>query len=128
MPLLRQVRIAMILLSISMTWLLLRNNLISLYQSSNFVLSPLNHSGSGTIFLGNSAYMLFSFTGAVNILFMYSVLSCEAFLVICKNSNHSDNTSISCSWCWSVLLSMDYATSFILFYLLTVKPSIIPVA
>ena len=59
----------MILLSVPLTLLLLRNNLIPLHQSSNFVQSPSNHPGSGTMLLGISAD---SFTvgvavGAVNI-------------------------------------------------------------
>ena len=48
-PPLRRAKIAVILLLVSMTLLLLRNNLIPLYQSSNFVLSPSNYLGSGTI-------------------------------------------------------------------------------
>ena len=48
-PPLRRAKIAVILLLVSMTLLLLRNNLIPLYQSSNFILSPSNYLGSGTI-------------------------------------------------------------------------------
>jgi len=54
-PPLRQARIVVILSSVSMTLLLLRNNHIPLHQSSNFVQLLSNHSGSGTIFLGNPA-------------------------------------------------------------------------
>ena len=54
-PLLRQARIAIILSLVSMTLLLLRNNLISLHQSSNFVQSLSNHSGSSTMFFSNPA-------------------------------------------------------------------------
>jgi len=56
-PPLRQARIAVILSSVSMTLLLLRNSLISLHQSSNFVQSLSNHSGSSTIFFSISAYI-----------------------------------------------------------------------
>jgi len=52
-PPLRQARIAVILSSVSRTLLLLRNNRIFLHQSSNFVQSPSNHPGSGTIFFGS---------------------------------------------------------------------------
>ena len=62
-PHLRRARIAMILLSFSITLLLLRNNLIPLYQSSNFVWSPSNHPGSSTMLLGIIACM-FSFASA----------------------------------------------------------------
>ena len=56
-PLLRQARIAVILLSASMTLLLLRNNYIPLHQSLNFVWSPSNHSGFSIIFFSISAYI-----------------------------------------------------------------------
>ena len=51
-PPLRQARIAVILSSVSMTLLLLRNSLIPLHQSLNFIQSPSNHPGSSTIFFG----------------------------------------------------------------------------
>jgi len=41
-----------------MTLLLLSNNYISLYQSSNFVQSSSNHPGSGTMLFGITAYVL----------------------------------------------------------------------
>ena len=60
----------MILSLVSMTLLLLRINHIPLHQSSNFVWSLSNYSGSGTIFFGILIYM-FSLiaigTGATNI-------------------------------------------------------------
>ena len=89
----------MILLLVSMILLLLRNNLIPFYQSSNFILSLLNHSRSGTMFLGTLAYLLFSYidTGIVNILSMYFVILPEALFVICKDPSCSDNPSISLS-------------------------------
>ena len=127
-PSLRQVRIVMILSSISITLLLLRNNLISLHQSSNFILFPSDHSRSETMFLDNPIYSLFLFTGTsdVNILSIYSVVLSEASFVIYKSPSHSDNTSISCSQCWLILLSIDYATHIL--FLPIVKPSIILVA
>ena len=99
-PPLRRARIAVILLLVSMTLLLLRNNLIPLYQSSNFVWSLSNYPESSTMFFGILAH-LFSFTvgagagaGAVDI--SVSVLSSlfEASSVICKDPSHSDNASI----------------------------------
>ena len=51
-PPLRHTKIVIILLLVSRTLLLLRNNHIALYQSSNFVWSLSNHSGSGTILFG----------------------------------------------------------------------------
>ena len=56
-PLLRWAKIAVILLSVSITLLLLKNNCISLYQSLNFVWSLSNYPGSSTIFFGIPAYM-----------------------------------------------------------------------
>ena len=94
---LRQARIAVILLSISITLLLLRNNLIPLHQSSNFVLFLSNHSGSRTIFFSNSAYPLFCPTSAVNILSSFSIVYSKASSVICRDSSYSDNASISFS-------------------------------
>ena len=51
---------------------------------------------------------------------------CDTSFVICKNPSHSDNVSISCSWCWLVLLSIDYITH--ISFLPTVKLPIILVA
>ena len=81
----------MILLSVPLTLLLLRNNLIPLHQSSNFVQSPLNHPGSGTMLLGILAdsFIAGVAAGAVNI----SMSACS--LLICKDLSHSDNVSIS---------------------------------
>ena len=47
---LSQASTMVILLSAATTLLLLRNSLIPLHQSSNFVLFPSNYSGSGTMF------------------------------------------------------------------------------
>ena len=86
----------MILLLVFITLLLLKNNLIPLHQSLNFVLSLSNYPGSETIFLGILACSLFFCvgTGAVDILFMYSVVLFEALFVVCKDLSYSDNTSI----------------------------------
>ena len=91
---LRWARIAVILLFIPVTLLLLRNNQISLYQSSNFVLPLSNYFGSRTILLDNSTYLFCTFASAVNILSVYSMLLFEASSVIFSNPSHSNNTSI----------------------------------
>ena len=99
-PLLRQARIAVILSSISMTLLLLRNNLISLHQSSNFVQSLSNYSGSSTMFFSNPAWT-FSWpvtaigTGAVDISVSVHLSFVEALYVICKDPSYSNNALIS---------------------------------
>ena len=100
-PPLRQARIAVILLSVLLTLLLLRNSLIPLYQSSNLDWLPSNHPGSSTIFFGNPAWT-FSLTAAAAIacatdisvsVCSYSLV--EASSLICKDSSHSNNASIS---------------------------------
>ena len=68
----------MILSLVSMTLLLLRNNCISLYQSSNFIWLLSNYPGSSTMFFSISSCMFLLLvastgTGAVNI--SMSVLS-----------------------------------------------------
>ena len=71
---LRQARIVVILSSVSMTLLLLRNNHIPLHQSLNFVWSLSNHPRSSTIFFSISVYIFLllvagtgASAGAVNI-------------------------------------------------------------
>ena len=107
----------MILLSVPLTLLLLRNNLIPLYQSSNFVQSLSNHPGSRTMLFGIPAD---SFTtgvaaGAVNISVSICLSFVEASSLICKNSSCSDNASISfillelvlissCSYCYACFI------------------------
>ena len=87
---LRQTKIAVILL-------LLRNNYIPLYQSLNFVQSPLNYSGSSTMLFGVTTY-IFSLNAAGAGTTDISVSVCsylfEAFSVICKDPSHSDNVLI----------------------------------
>ena len=88
----------MILLSVSITLLLLRNNHIFLYQSLNFVQSLSNYSGSGTMLFVIAAYMfLLNATGASATDISVSVLlySFEASSVICKDPSHSNNASMS---------------------------------
>ena len=96
---LRCTKITVILLSVSMTLLLLRNNYISLYQSLNFVLSPSNNPGSETMFFGIIAYsfvFIVTNTGATDIASSdCSVVLSEVLFVICKNSNHSNSASMS---------------------------------
>ena len=89
----------MILLSVSMTLLLLRNNLISLHQSSNFVWSLSNHPGSDTMFFGILAYpFLLTVTASASAVDISSVVIhlylLEASSVICKDPSCSDNASI----------------------------------
>ena len=79
-----------------MILLLLRKSLISLYQPSNFILSPLNHLGSRTILFDITAYPLFVSAGVPNI----SVSICSFVLskisssVIYKDSNCSNSASM----------------------------------
>ena len=96
-PSLKHARIAMILSLVSMTLLLLRNNYISLHQSSNFVQSLSNHSGSRTILLGTVTYIfLFISANATDIsLFDHLFVSSEALFVIFNDPNLSDSASIS---------------------------------
>ena len=94
-PLLRQARIAVILSSVSMTLLLLRNNCIPLHQSSNFIWSLLNHPGSETMLFGMTActFLFIASTGAGDMSVCSYLL--EASSVICKNPSHSNNASLS---------------------------------
>ena len=85
----------MILLSVSMTLLLLRNSLIPLHQSLNFILLLSNYPGSGTMFLGILACTFLLFTAsAVNIFVSVHSSSLEASSVILRDSSHSDNVLI----------------------------------
>jgi len=83
-----------------MILLLLRNNHISLHQSSNFVWSPLNYPRSETILFGITAYILsFIIAGAGTGTIDISLSDClyassEALFVIFKDPNLSDNASI----------------------------------
>jgi len=86
----------MILLLVSMTLLLLKYNCIPFHQSSNFVWSPLNYSGSGTMLFGITT-CTFSFVasaGAADISVSVYSYSFEASFVICRDSSCSDNIFI----------------------------------
>ena len=87
----------MILSSVLLTLLLLRNNLIPLYQSSNFVQLLSNYSGSRTMLLGIPAdsFTTGATAGAVDISVSVCLLLVEASWLICKDPSHSNNTSIS---------------------------------
>ena len=82
-----------------MILLLLRNNLIPLHQSLNFIWSLSNHPGSGTIFFGIPA-CTFSLTpiatntGTDDISVSVHSSLLEASSVICKDPSHSDNVLI----------------------------------
>jgi len=88
----------MILLSVSITLLLLRNSQIPLHQSLNFVLFPLNHPGSGTIFLGITACLLVFVVTGTNVIDIalsnHSIVLSKVSFVICKDSSRSDSTSM----------------------------------
>jgi len=94
-----------ILLSVSITLLLLRNNCIPLHQSLNFVLFSLNYSKSETMFLGIIA-CLFVFvvtgTSVIDIVLSdYFIVLSKVLFVIYKDPSHSDSASMS-----SVLLEL----------------------
>ena len=108
----------MILSSISVTLLLLRNNLIHLHQSSNFIQSPSNHPRSGTMFLSISAYAILLFTaGAVGISVSICLSSFETSFVILKDPSLSNNALISFVLLKLVLShSRSFFTTCILFF------------
>ena len=95
-PPLRYVRIAIILSSVSMTLLLLRNNCILPYQSSNFVQFPLNYPRSRTILLVTITYtFLFIGTCTTDISLSDHLFVCsEAFFMIFNNPSLSDSASL----------------------------------
>jgi len=119
---LRRARIAVILSLVSKTLLLLRNNRIPLYQSSNFVQSPSNHPGSGTIFFDNHAwtFSLFPTAAGAGATDISSVVVCsylsEASSVICKDPNRSDNASILFVLLELVLVSRSYCYTCFVFF------------
>ena len=80
-PPLRRARIAVILSSVSRTLLLLRHNRIPLHQSSNFIWSPSNHPGSGTIFFGNSTWTFLLVLVLLTFLLWLSVRNCLRLLL-----------------------------------------------
>jgi len=80
----------------TLTLLLLRYKYISLHQSSNFIQSLSNYSGSETILFGMTAciFLFIAGTSATDISVSVYLYLLEASSVICKNSSHSNNTSI----------------------------------
>ena len=90
----------MILSSVYMTLLLLRNNLIPLHQSSNLDWSLSNHPGSSTMFFSNPVctFPLFATVSGTGTADISSIVVCsyssEASSVICKDPSHSNNASI----------------------------------
>jgi len=76
---------------------------------------------------GNSVYSFYIFAGAstADILSVYSVILSKTSSVIFNNLSFPNSASISYSQYWSILLSMDYATSVL--YLPMIDLSIIPV-
>ena len=92
----RRARITVILSFVPITLLLLRNNLIPLHQSSNFVWSLSNHPGFGTMLHGISAYMfLLVAASSVDISVFICLSLLEASSVIFKDPSLSDNALIS---------------------------------
>ena len=106
-PPLRHAKIAVILLLVPMILLLLRNNCISLYQSSNFVQSLLNHFESRTILFGVTAYILLFIVAGTSAIDISSsdclFILLEALFVIFKNLSLLDNVSISSILCKLIL-------------------------
>ena len=105
-------RIAVILLSVAITLLLLRNNQISLYHFSNLIWSPSNHPRSGTIIFGMTAYFVWLYTTSAGTVDISSVVSVSIVLILSKISSsvifndqsHSDNGLMSISqYCQSIL-------------------------
>ena len=102
-----------------LTLLLLRNNWIPLYQSSNFILSPLNHSRSGTILFSIIACsLLFIVTGAgaTDIsLSDHLFVSSEASFIIYKNPSLSNSASILSICLELILVLLMVYTTHVLF-------------
>jgi len=85
------------ILKISIITLLLRNNCIPLYQSSNFIWSLLNHTGSGTMLFSMTTwiFLFIASASAADISVSIYLYLLEASSVICKDPSHSNNASIS---------------------------------
>ena len=100
MPPLSWASTAVILSSAATTLLLLRNKWIPFYQSSNFVLSPLNHPRSGTIAFVSAFLLYTAGASAVDILSVSSVAGSVLLfdtlsLVILNNLSIFSNASIA---------------------------------
>ena len=119
-PSLRWVKIAMILLLVSKTLLLSRNNCILFYQSSNFVLSLSNHPGSGIILFSVTVYtfpFVIAGAGAADTsLSDHLYILSEALSVICKDPSLSDNASISFVCFELILVLLVVYTTCVLFF------------
>ena len=114
MPPLSWASTAVILLSIIITLLLLRNNCIPLHQSSNFIQLLSNYPRSSIIFFGITACAIslctvsistvdISFNADFIILFLFEISS----LVILNNPNISSSTLIPvASWLYLSVLSV----------------------
>ena len=97
MPFLSWASTAVILSSIAITLLLLRNNQISLHQPSNFIWSPLNHPRSRTILFSITTYAILLYTASIDAINISSdntssvvLFLSEAYsLVILNNPNIS---------------------------------------
>ena len=108
MPPLSQASTAVILLSAATTLLLLRNSLIPLHQSLNFVLSPSNYPGPGTMFFVDMFSLCIAGTGAVNISSVSGVAGSVLWFdmlssVILNNISISSSASIVSRLCPAVL-------------------------
>ena len=125
MPSLSQANTIVILSSVTTTLLLLRNSYIPLHQSLNFVQSPSNHPGSGTMLFGVLAYIFSLYTtGAIDIasvsgiagfVLLFNILS----LMILSDPNISSSASIASRLCCTVLFicGFYYNHSFLMFIL-----------
>ena len=126
-PPLRRARIAVILSSVLRTLLLLRNSRIPLHQSSNFVRSPSNYPGSGTIFFGTPAwtFSLFATATGAGATDISSVVVCsyssKASSVICKDPSCSDSASISFVLLELVLVPRSYCYTCLVFRQITLS-------
>ena len=108
MPPLSQTSTVVILSSTTITLLLLRNSWILLYQSSNFILSPLNHPGSRTMLFVSMFLLCTAVTGAVNISSVSGIAGSVLWFntlssVILSDPNISSNTSITSELCFAIL-------------------------
>ena len=108
---LSQANTVVILSLVATTLLLLRNNHISLYQSSNFVWSPSNHLGSRTILFEILACAFSLYTAGASAVNISSVSSIAGSMllfdilpsVILSDPNISSSILIAFGFCCTVL-------------------------
>ena len=103
----------MILLSVALTLLFLKNNHIPLHQSSNFIQLLSNNPGSRTILFSITAYTILLYTAGISTVNIFSnagsvvLFPSDVYsLVIFNDPNISSSTSLSSvvSWlCLSIL-------------------------